>query len=91
MYISNNFLLSICISCYLQGGIISKIRRRLTVQGDSETIDGAALDPGAIRDKLLKEQATEDVSNTALQIFTCAIGFLFDSSILIYYIFPIFP
>lgn len=26
-----------------KGGIISKIRRRLTVQGDSETLDGGAL------------------------------------------------
>ena len=73
---SNTFFLSICISCYLQGGIISKIRRRLTVQGDSETIDGAALDPSAIRDKLLKEQATEDVSDMMLQNFTCILGLL---------------
>jgi hypothetical protein len=27
-------------SIFKQGGIISKIRRRLTVQGESETIDG---------------------------------------------------
>jgi len=40
-------------------GILSKIRRRLTVQGDSENIDGAALNPAALRDKLIKEQAED--------------------------------
>jgi hypothetical protein len=48
------------ISFSSQGGILGKIRRRLTVQGDSETIDGGALAASAIRDKLIKEQA-EDV------------------------------
>lgn len=43
-----------------KGGIISKIRRRLTVQGDSENIDGAA---ASIPKKAAKEpEATEDVS-----------------------------
>jgi len=45
-----------------KGGIISKIRRRLTVQGDSETLDGGAmaeLSRGAGRPK--PSDQTEDV------------------------------
>ena len=46
-------------SKFEKGGIISKIRRRLTVQGDSENIDGAA---ASITQKSAKEpEVTEDV------------------------------
>jgi hypothetical protein len=45
---------------FYQGGIISKIRRRLTVQGESETIDGVL--PSQPSAKEANEEV-EDVRN----------------------------
>lgn len=42
-----------------KGGIISKIRRRLTVQGDSETIDGGLMPPG-LKDLKRPSETVED-------------------------------
>jgi hypothetical protein len=42
-----------------KGGLISKLRRRLTVQGDSETIDGGTI--AAAARKAASDKA-EDVS-----------------------------
>lgn len=77
-----------------KGGIISKIRRRLTVQGDSENIDGAA---ASLRQNIVKEpEATEDVSfllfNFVLNcvvslvlMFCCITFFLFYIRLLYFY------
>jgi hypothetical protein len=54
-----------------QGGIISKIRRRLTVQGESETIDGVL--PSRPEAKEQPEEV-EDVSLMSLS--RCQIVFL---------------
>ncbi len=40
---SNNYTPTYFSGNFQKGGIISKLRRRLTVQGDSETIDGAMI------------------------------------------------
>ena len=45
----------------IKGGIISKIRRRLTVQGDSENIDGAAQPPVGLQRPVKEPETTEDV------------------------------
>ena len=49
-----------------QGGIISKIRRRLTVQGESETIDGV------LPSRPEAKEQTEDVEDVSL--FQCILN-----------------
>jgi hypothetical protein len=45
---------------FQKAGIISKLRRRLTVQGDSETIDGGML--ASLKEKAKEKENAEDVS-----------------------------
>jgi hypothetical protein len=65
----NYHLLDLAFS---QGGIISKIRRRLTVQGDSETLDG-----GALADLRESKGKAEDVSHRLEPYYSSCLSIVF--------------
>ena len=74
-------------SSFSKGGIISKIRRRLTVQGDSETIDGGAL--SELRDAMGKAEDVRPILNQLDYVFPhyrskCTLTFLVRRSSLMF-------
>lgn len=70
---SNTLMIPSSKSSYnsIQGGIISKIRRRLTVQGDSETLDGGIAGDPSARGK----EENEDVEDVRIVCHQCIPSF----------------